>query len=87
MTSRKALICFSANARRHFTQIFRDFAKTFDKSKLLAVIFHPRLLHYCLQPSKTLEKHENKEKLFELNVYFVRILARVYAYSNNSQSL
>jgi len=70
-----------------FDQIFRDFAQTFDKSKLLGVILHLRLLHHCLQHSKTLEKHENKEKLSELNVYFVRILARFCAYSNNSQSL
>jgi len=32
------------------------------------------------QLSKTLEKHENK-KLFELNVYFVRIFIRFYTYS------
>ena len=70
-----------------FAQIFRDFAQTFDKSKLLGVILHPRLLHHCLQPSKPLEKHENKEKLFELNVDFVHILARFCAYSNNWQSL
>jgi len=39
-----------------------------------------------LQFSTTLEKHENKGKLFELNMYFVRILIRFYAYSNNAQS-
>jgi len=32
-------------------------------------------------------KHENKDRLFELNVYFVRILIRFYTYSNDSQSL
>jgi len=31
-----------------------------------------------LQHSKTLETHENKEKLFELNVQFVRIFIRIY---------
>ena len=40
-----------------------------------------------LQPYKTLEKHENKEKVFELNVYFAPILIRFCAYSNISQSL
>jgi len=59
-----------------FAQIFIYFARTFDKSKLLRAILHPRLLHHCLQPSIPLEKHENKEKLFELNMYFVRNLAR-----------
>jgi len=39
------------------------------------------------QHSKTLEKCENKEKLFELNVYFVRFLIRFYTYSIKSQSL
>jgi len=32
-------------------------------------------------------EHENKENLFELNVYFVRILIRFDTYSNNSQTL
>ena len=40
-----------------------------------------------LQPSETLEKHENKEKLFGLNMYFFCILIRFCAYSNDSQSL
>ena len=40
-----------------------------------------------LQSSKTLEKHEDKEKLFELNMYAVRILIRFCAYSNSSQNL
>jgi len=40
-----------------------------------------------LQPSKILEKRENKEKLFELNMYFVSIFIRFCAYSNNLQSL
>jgi len=40
-----------------------------------------------LQHSKTLEKHEYKEKLVELNVYFFRVCIRFYTYSKNSQSL
>jgi len=40
-----------------------------------------------LQNSKALEKHENKEKLFEVNVLFVRIFIRLYTYSKNSQNL
>jgi len=39
-------------------------------------------------PSKVLNrKHENKENLYELKVYFVRTLIRFYAHSNNSKSL
>jgi len=38
-----------------------------------------------LQHSNTLEKCEG-QKLFELNVYFVRILIRFCTYSDNSQS-
>jgi len=33
-----------------------------------------------------LEKHENK-KLFELHMYFVRILIKFYTHSNQSHSL
>jgi len=31
-----------------FAQIFRDFARDFDESKLLGVSLHPRLLYHCL---------------------------------------
>ena len=46
-----------------------------------------KLILTHLQPSKILEEYENKEKLFELNMYFVGILIRFCAYSNNLQSL
>jgi len=32
---------------RDFAQIFRDFAWIFNKSNLLGVRLHPRLLHHC----------------------------------------
>jgi len=36
---------------RDFAQIFRDFAQIFNKSKLLGVRLHPRLLHHCIAKS------------------------------------
>jgi len=40
-----------------------------------------------LQHSKSLEKYESKEKLFEWNVWIFRIFIRFCTYSKNSQSL
>jgi len=34
--------------RNFCVQIFRDFARIFDKSKLLGVCLRPQLLHHCL---------------------------------------
>jgi len=35
-----------------FAQIFRDFAQIFNKSKVLGVRLHPRLLHHCYLTSQ-----------------------------------
>jgi len=48
-----------------------------------------RKISFHRQPGKSVEILENHEikKLFDLNMYVIRIFIRFYTYSNNLQSL
>ena len=75
--------------KKHFCQqnaFFATNAPTKDAQchqTICAVKSH--LAH--LQHSKSLEKYENKDKVFELKVYIFRTFIRFCTYSKNSQSL
>jgi len=67
--SQTTLGAIFAQIFRDFAQIFRDFAWIFDKSKLLGVQVHPRLLHHCLKGMPIHQKSDrnckNQRKRFE----------------------